>query len=232
MGSNGTMSTHQSLGRSSGTGTVESLRANASPNWCLVDAAKAGDRAAVLTALRSGASTTYVDAAMGDFTALHHAAYYGHHEVCATLICDGYSTDINALSSKGSTALQLAAKYGRERAVKTLLSLNADPNIATVDGETPLHAACFSGKEAVVRALLANGANIGAQTKVEGFTPLHIAASRNFNFLCQELLQAGADANKKDLELKIPYDLACCPEVQATLRKSTKVLHKEGDWVH
>jgi len=207
-----------------------------SPDWCLWDAAKAGNNVGVLQALRMGASTSAVDTSVGGFTALHHAAYYGHHEVCSTLVSNGHSTNVDAQTPAGATALLMASRYGRENAVKTLLSLGANPNVCKGDGESPLHAACFGGKEAVVRALLAHGANIGAETKFEMVTPLHVAASRNFVLLVEALLQAGADADKCDKAGKTPFAAAqaknASQEVLNGLTRYMKMTHAEGDWVY
>lgn len=216
---------------------ISEMEKDSSVNWLLFDCAKKGDKSGVLMALRKGASAHAVDT-LGGFTALHHAAQYGHHEVCAVLVNDG-AANVNVQTPNGATPLLTASKHGRERVVKSLLSLGGKPNLSSLDGESPLHAACFSGKEAVVRALLAHGADTSLRTKWEGHSPLDVAAARNFVAVVEALLQAGADADARSKDEQSAYDVAAAKDVTGShaqvkevLTKHMKMFHAEGDWVY
>lgn len=59
-----------------------------------------------------------------------------------------------------SSALQLAARHGKEDAVRLLLFEGADVHAKDGDGATALHRAAISGREQIIRMLLDYGADI------------------------------------------------------------------------
>lgn len=61
--------------------------------------------------------------------------------------------DLNALDSKGHTALILAIQRGRLDAVKLLLAHGANPNKADAHGVTPMTAAYSRGSYEITAAL-------------------------------------------------------------------------------
>ena len=72
--------------------------------------------------------------------------------------------DVNVLDTGGRTALFHAAHNGHVEAVKTLLSLGADPNMKNLDGETSLSTACLHTlsqecDQVIIDELIAHGAN-------------------------------------------------------------------------
>ncbi|MYF90760.1 MAG: ankyrin repeat domain-containing protein [Gemmatimonadetes bacterium] len=106
-------------------------------------------------------------------TALMVAAGEGHVEVGRFLVDNG--ADINAEDKNGWTALDLASWGGDPKIgiahVEVVRSLverwvaKAGANARTEDGKTALHWAVLSGDLAMVRFLVANGADINAQSK-------------------------------------------------------------------
>ena len=58
-------------------------------------------------------------------TPLHAAAAFGHIEFARKCIADGF--DVNAVNSKGKTAMFYAAKYKRIEVVRLLLDAGAAP---------------------------------------------------------------------------------------------------------
>lgn len=66
--------------------------------------------------------------------------------------------DLNATDSQGRTAVMLATLHGQTAAVKALLSLGADPNVADGNGVTPLQAARAAEAGDIITALERSGA--------------------------------------------------------------------------
>ena len=166
----------------------------------ILDAARAGDGAALATLLASGAD---VNAAAGDgMTALHLAAEHGHDEVVGTLLDAG--ADVSAVTRIGSyTPLHLAGRRGDGTAVQALLRAGADPNALTTSSRaTPLHlaAGAVDGTRAV-EALLRAGADPNVLEGSAGQTPLMFAAAANEGASVQALIDAGA--NPRD-PLRVP----------------------------
>ena len=62
------------------------------------------------------------------------------------------------------------------RPCKKLLKEGADVNGAQGDGMTALHWAAHNGDAELAPMLLYAGANVGAKTRLGGYTPLHLAA--------------------------------------------------------
>jgi len=85
--------------------------------------------------------------------------------------------DINTINNQRDTALCVAALYGNEEIVKTLLENGADIEAASLSfgGSSPLAKAVFDGHESTVRLLLENGANAHFKSADNGWTLLHEA---------------------------------------------------------
>lgn len=62
--------------------------------------------------------------------------------------------DINAVESRGRTALMLAAHRGHVESCSVLLEAGADPSVVDLDGETALTLATSAGHERIVKLLL------------------------------------------------------------------------------
>jgi len=88
-----------------------------------------------------------------------------------------------------------AVQRGDRQFLEALLAAKADVNGAQGDGMTALHWAAASDDLETARLLIAAGADVKAATRVEGNTPLMIAATTGDARLLETLLEAGADPN-------------------------------------
>ena len=159
----------------------------------LVDAVKAGDRAAVATLLKKGVE---VNAPEGDgATALHWAVQLEDLESAAALIRAG--AKVNVANDLGATPLSVAAGNGSARAVTLLLESGADPNTAPAGRESPLMLAAWTGSADAVKALLDAGAAIDARETDRQQTALMWAASQRHPAVVRLLASRGADVHLK-----------------------------------
>ena len=74
--------------------------------------------------------------------------------------------DIEARSSKGWTAIHVAAGYGRASIISYLVRRGANVNTVDNDGDTPLVTAAALGHQGAVHILLTSGANPNYMTNV------------------------------------------------------------------
>ena len=103
----------------------------------LIDAARAGDTAAMEMLLKAGANPDQ-PAGVNNWTPLLHAIHKGRRESVRVLI--QYGAKVN-LEAGGTTPLIMAAGYGYAGIVKLLLASGADPMERDRDGYTALSAA-------------------------------------------------------------------------------------------
>lgn len=106
---------------------------------------------------------------------------------------------VHARDEFGDTILMSAIDNGDAELVDFLLQHNADPNVEVDDGFTCLMSAIESAANAtskIVELLLAAGADIHG-VGINGWTPLHLAASRNALNIARLLIDAGADVNRR-----------------------------------
>ncbi len=115
------------------------------------------------------------------------AARYGTVAEVKSLVAAGYK--VNALDRTGATALERAARKGREDICQYLLSAGADPNLWIADG-SKLISANRAGSIASVRRL--RGLN---KEDNAGFSLLASAALAGKTSLVSILIQWGADPN-------------------------------------
>ena len=85
-------------------------------------------------------------------------------------------TDVNAVHSNGSTALDVAAFRGHTEVAELLIRKGANVTIANADGNTALHTASVMGNPEIVALLLDHGASDNAKNKL-GKTPLDLVSA-------------------------------------------------------
>jgi uncharacterized protein len=198
-------------------------------------AVKRGDRDAVEKMVRADPALMGAKDEHGT-SALLLAYYHGKAEIANTLLSYRPDLDMREAATVGDAArirelgardksrvngfgddgfhpLGLAAFFKRPEAVRALLDLGADANLATRPaGFTPLHSAVAddAGQTAakeIVRMLLAAGADPNARS-ASGGTPLHTAAFTGDVVLVRTLLAAGASPVIEDEKGRTSLDLA------------------------
>jgi ankyrin repeat protein len=165
----------------------------------LIEAVKAGDRAAVRTKL----SRATVNAAEADgMTALHWAVRADDVETVQLLLRAG--ANATAANRYGITPLSLAATNGNVVITRALLKAGAHTNAPGPDGETILMTAARAGSADVVNALIERGGDVNATESWQGQTALMWAAAENHGAVVRTLAAHGADLNARSRELSFP----------------------------
>lgn len=132
---------------------------------------------------------------------LRDAAATGSVERAINLLSNG-STDIDAYGDyDGWTSLMIAAEEGYLRIVRVLLRHGANVLASTNDGHTAVHVSVHKEQLAVTKALVKAGADLEAKAacfalgpeKIEGHTPLYLAAGARFCEMSAALVGAGAN---------------------------------------
>lgn len=134
----------------------------------LPDLVKAGEHAAALEAIRSGAN---VNAVQADGTsALLWAVYRIDHDVAQALLERGANP--NGRNTLATTPLCEAVTIADARLVAMLLKAGADPNLGNEDGQTPLMIAARNGSLPLVQMLVKAGARVNERERYRGQTAL------------------------------------------------------------
>ncbi len=168
----------------------------------LVDAVKAGDRAAVRALLKNPAEVNTAEA--DGTTPLHWAVRADDLEMARLLLSAGASA--KAANRNGITALSLAATNANPLMVDALLKAGADPKAPLPGGQTILMTAAHTGNPDVVKSLLDHGADVNAKESTYGETALIWAAAENHAAVVKLLLAHGADINARSNTMVFPKD--------------------------
>jgi ankyrin repeat protein len=159
----------------------------------IVDAARAGDRAAVRRLIERRAD---VNASEPDgTTALHWAARADDREMMSALLRAGARPA--AANRYGVTPLRLAAVNGSAPAITMLLDAGVNPDGANAEGETALMTAARAGSVEAVRVLAARGANVNARETWFGETAMMWAAAENHAAVVRALASLGGDVDAR-----------------------------------
>lgn len=161
----------------------------------LADAAKNGDKAAVLSLLQQKAD---VNAAEADgTTALAWAVRNRDTEIASRLIQAG--ADAKAANRYGVSPLYLACVNGDAAMIEKLLKAGADPNAVSTEGETALMTVARTGNVEAAKILLAHGAAVDAKEQWHGETALMWAVVEGHPEMARELIAHGADVNARSM---------------------------------
>ncbi|XP_072038539.1 ankyrin repeat and SOCS box protein 7-like [Amphiura filiformis] len=120
--------------------------------------------------------------------AMHVAAHYGRESFIRLLL--QYQGNIDPLSTKNTTPLQLAIIREKVSCVKLLLDHQADIDVQM---GFPLRYAVIKGNNPLCKLLLIRGASANLGRKDDGQAPLHLAALKNDLESCRLLCTFGAN---------------------------------------
>jgi ankyrin repeat protein len=163
------------------------------PQRPLVDAIKAGDRAAVRELLDQRADVNAVQA--DGTTPLHWAVDRDAVDIVQMLLRAG--ANVKAANRYGATPLWLASVNGNAATIGMLLEAGAEAGFTSADGETVLMVAARTGKVDAVSALLARGADPNVKEGWRGQTALMWAAAEGHALVIEALVARGADVQAR-----------------------------------
>ena len=110
-----------------------------------------------------------------------------------------HGIDVDVLSSRGLTALLLAANAGHLEAVRLLVDAGANLDVRDARERSALHHAAVNGDLPLVRFLVDAGASLEARD-CRGLTPLMSASENGQLEAVKELVELGADIDALDNE--------------------------------
>ena len=133
---------------------------------------------------------------------MHVAAHYGRESFIRLLL--QYQGNVDPLSTKNTTPLQLAIIREKLGCVKLLLDYQADIDVQM---GFPLRYSIIKGNHALCKLLLSRGACANLGRKDDGQTPLHLAALKNDIESCRLLCTFGANINGVNDEGKTALEI-------------------------
>ncbi len=159
----------------------------------VVEAVKAGDKAAIASLLKSKADVKIPEA--DGNTALSWAVRQDDPQLVDELLAAG--ADAQAANRYGLTPLYLACQTGDPAMIEKLLKAGASANAAVTEGETALMTASRTGNPEAVKVLLDHGATVDAKETWRGETALMWAAAEGHPEAVKVLIAAGANVNAR-----------------------------------
>ena len=106
---------------------------------------------------------------------------------------------------------------------KLITNQNITVDAESLHGNTALHEASRCGNLGVVQQLLKHGANINKRSGKSGCTALHFASAANKIPIVELLLAEGAKRDVKDMEGKVPFEVASSHDMRKVLMKGTMI---------
>ncbi len=157
----------------------------------LVDAVKAGDRAAAAALLKQKVDVNAPEA--DGTTALAWAVRQDDAALVDQLLAAG--AEVKTANRYGVTPLFLACQNGSALMIEKLLKAGADANAEVTEGETALMTASRTGNPDAVKVLLDHGAAVDAKENWHGETALMWAAAESHPEVVRLLIEHGATVN-------------------------------------
>ncbi|OBT66708.1 hypothetical protein VE03_03983 [Pseudogymnoascus sp. 23342-1-I1] len=169
------------------------LRGGTTSRRALSLAAKGGHKDVVSALLNANPSSiVWGDEGTG-YTALHYAVCSGDRATVEILV-NMADIALDAQTSDGSSALNLASRTGQTLMVRMLIDRGTHITITENDGYDALKLAARGGFDEIVHILLDYGAN--PQTPAaDGNTAIHLATQFGHPIVLNDLLREGTDVN-------------------------------------
>ncbi len=242
------------LARSLGPGNVD-LRLN-DGKTALMLACKNGFAEVAAELLNFGADPNLQESNDADgFSAIMHAALYGHHECIAVVLRHvkkkvveveadllqrvslhsnkrgSLAPAVQTRNKNGDTALHLASLFGQRKVVQLLLRERADVNALNEKGETALHNASKNSHAQVACALMTGGAEVNTQDRDHGYAALHYCCiSNGGKDVADALMEVGAEVDLVGMDGNTPLHLACMSGnhgvVDAMMKRKARSCHR------
>jgi ankyrin repeat protein len=173
----------------------------------LIEAASAGDGAAVLDAIEAGAdvNTTAPDGT----TALHWAVYHDDMDLVERLIAAGANVD--TANEYGSTPMSEAAGIGNAALIERLLDAGADVESKGADSQTALMIVARGNHVDAARLLLEHGADVNARERWREQTALMWAAAQRQPAMVEVLIEHGAEVDARSAVNEWPRQVSAEP---------------------
>ncbi|XP_057589722.1 ankyrin repeat domain-containing protein 7 [Hippopotamus amphibius kiboko] len=143
-------------------------------------------------------------------TPLHLACANGYSNIVCLLI--EKQCKVNIWDGENRSPLTKAVQCDQESCATILLEHGADPNLVDLDGNTALHYAACHQSVSLVAKLLEHKANLEAQNKIDGYTPLLLAITENNAEMVEFHLKSGADVNVSDKKQRTALVIALSDE--------------------
>ena len=121
---------------------------------------------------------------------------------------------VDAVGEDGDTALMLAVRTGKYKAVKSLIKGKADTQIPDAHGLTVMHVAAAGGHARVMQALLPAGVDANPPPhEADGYRPIHRAVLSGDTDSVKTLLNAEVAADEPTADGTTPSQLAAASDL-------------------
>ena len=131
--------------------------------------------------------------------------------------------------------VHVAAYFGLEKTLASLLGNGYGLDIRDSFDQTPLSWAVKQGHKAVVQLLLGQGPELEVKDNRLGRTPLSVAAECGYETIVHHLLEQGAEVESKDRSCWTPLSIAAAKGHEAVVRlllKSDAEVDSKDVWGH
>ncbi|XP_071114948.1 serine/threonine-protein phosphatase 6 regulatory ankyrin repeat subunit C-like [Haliotis cracherodii] len=175
-------------------------------------AARRGHRDVFDVVMRKGGNASLVDI-HGD-NILHLACLGGNVEMVKYILTQNIS-DINCRGFYGRTPLMFAATEGHRDMFDVVMRKGGNASLVDINGENILHSACLGGNVEMVKYILSQNISDINCKRVDGRTPLLVAAAEGHKDVFDLLLSKGDDVSAVDGDGSTILHVACfCGQVE------------------
>ncbi|KAB5579977.1 ankyrin repeat-containing domain protein [Coniochaeta sp. 2T2.1] len=132
--------------------------------------------------------------------------------------------DVNEKNNSGQTALHFVTSKNNIDLARKFFELKPPASARVKDkrGQYALHRAAAIGSVPMINLLIKNKSPLNA-TDVTGYTALHHAVAEGHGDAAVALLKAGAEADKRDGEGKLAFELAPDREVRKYIERAAEM---------